>query len=454
MMEIVFMRDKRILISFLLTLLLCAIFIPFFLNNILTGDEAVTLLYCKSNINSITEWAARDYHPPLYYYILYFVSKLSNGNIIAAKLLSVLPVFILLFLGFFILRKEFGYRAMIVWDALVCFFPYMFRYSVTVRMYSWAIFWVALAALSSWYIVKSNSIRSWIFFTITAIAAAYTHYYAFATAAFMYIILFAVCLVKKDAVQWRKFIVSAVVAIVAYLPWLFHFLSQTSKVVSAGFWAKETDILVILQQTFNSKYSISWVLWLITFVILIGIGLYRNIRKNGVSAEGIWHIGMLLAFPIIFGAVYVFSLVCTPIIVTRYLLIPLILLILGIAIETTYINKLFYGVLLAFFLFSGVVEYNYQLNLIEESTHNENIDLVEYGAVVCTSSWNTKNILNGIRPDLDVIYCAGQSTEAIEESAFYIADTYLSDSLQENAELIGNFTFITDKFAVYYYEEQ
>lgn len=62
-MGIVAKRDKRIFISFLFTLLLCVMFIPFFSNNILNGDESVTLLYCKSDIKSITEWAARDYHP-------------------------------------------------------------------------------------------------------------------------------------------------------------------------------------------------------------------------------------------------------------------------------------------------------------------------------------------------------------------------------------------------------
>lgn len=385
--------------------------------------------------------------------MLHFVLWLSNNNIIVAKILSVLPVYACLFLGLFVLRKEFGYKAMIFWDILVCSFPYMFRYSVTVRMYSWAVFWTFLAALASWYIVKENSARSWISFTITAIAAAYTHYYAFATAVYLYAILFAVCILKKSSVLWRKFIVSALIAIIAYLPWLFHFLSQTSKVMSVGFWAKETDILVILQQTFNSKYSISWILWLIVLVIFVGIGIYENVRKSGLSSENIWHIGILLAFPIIFCAVYVFSVVCTPIIVARYLLIPLILMILGIAVESVHLNRIFYALLTAFFVFSGIMEYNYQLNLIKQSSYNENIDLIEQGATVCTSNWNAKNILNGIRPDLNVIYCAGQSIEAIEEDAFYIADTYLSDNLQEKSELIGNFIFITDSFAVYYYVE-
>ena len=137
---------------------------------------------------------------------------------------------------------------------------------------------------------KNTLLKYWIIFSIFSLASAYTHYYALVVAAiinvgmFIYFIIAYTKSSKNDTSNYDdikndnkksekinsenirndskeiiilkdrktyKFnlissIVSAVVQIILYLPWLFVFISQT-KVVSKGFWIKFPTPLNVIE---------------------------------------------------------------------------------------------------------------------------------------------------------------------------------------------------------------
>lgn len=181
---------------------------------------------------------------------------------------------------------------------------------------------------------KNTLLKYWIIFSIFSLASAYTHYYALAVAAiinvgmFIYFIIAYAKSSKNDSSNYDdikngnkksekinsenisndskeffilkdreiyKFnlissIVSAVVQIILYLPWLFVFISQT-KVVSKGFWIKFPTPLNVIEFIYTGnigegsvpKYlSIPFSLISIAFLVYL---IVKNWRKNSIKTK-------------------------------------------------------------------------------------------------------------------------------------------------------------------------
>lgn len=181
---------------------------------------------------------------------------------------------------------------------------------------------------------KNTLLKYWIIFSIFSLASAYTHYYALAVAAiinvgmFIYFIIAYAKSSKNDSSNYNdikngnkksekinsenisndskeffilkdreiyKFnlissIVSAVVQIILYLPWLFVFISQT-KVVSKGFWIKFPTPLNVIEFIYTGnigegsvpKYlSIPFSLISIAFLVYL---IVKNWRKNSIKTK-------------------------------------------------------------------------------------------------------------------------------------------------------------------------
>lgn len=181
---------------------------------------------------------------------------------------------------------------------------------------------------------KNALIKYWIIFSIFSLASAYTHYYALAVVAiinvgmFLYFIVSYIKTSKNDSSNYDdikndnkksekinsenirndskqiiilkdrktyKFnlissIVSAVVQIILYLPWLFVFISQT-KVVSKGFWVKFPTPLNVIEFIYTGnigegsvpKYlSIPFSLISIAFLVYL---IVKNWRRNSIKTK-------------------------------------------------------------------------------------------------------------------------------------------------------------------------
>lgn len=181
---------------------------------------------------------------------------------------------------------------------------------------------------------KNTLLKYWIIFSIFSLASAYTHYYALVVATiinvgmFLYFIVSYIKTSKNDSSNYDdikndnkksekinsenirndskeiiilkdrktyKFnlissIVSAVVQIILYLPWLFVFISQT-KVVSKGFWVKFPTPLNVIEFIYTGnigegsvpKYlSIPFSLISIAFLVYL---IVKNWRKNSIKTK-------------------------------------------------------------------------------------------------------------------------------------------------------------------------
>ena len=216
--------------------------IPVFHAN-LWFDESYSVGMANHTFSEIWNIGGHDVHPVLYYWILHIIQLLFGNQIILYRIFSAICVAILGILGYTHIRKDFGDKTGMFFSFLVFFFPINLVYAGELRMYTLAMLLVTLMAIYAYRIYKrkeEKNIKNWILFAIFSLASAYSHYYALVAAGIINLLLFISFVVdakqkKQFTYSLKAFILSAVIQIACYLPWIMYLLLQVSQ-VSNGFW--------------------------------------------------------------------------------------------------------------------------------------------------------------------------------------------------------------------------
>src|SRR5262249_2751448 len=155
-------------------------------------DEAFSWQVTRFPWGEMIARARRDVHPPLYYVGLKLWAGLFGDSVAALRLLSV-AWFAAALAGAFLLGEEGAVAdsaagrgpgppapgdAGLIAALLLAASPFLYRYSLEVRMYSQV---VALAVLSSWLLLRALREEArprpwWCAYAATATALAYSHY--------------------------------------------------------------------------------------------------------------------------------------------------------------------------------------------------------------------------------------------------------------------------------------
>ena len=305
-------------------------------------DESYSIAIAKHSFKEIWQIGSHDVHPVLYYIMIRIVMLITNNSIVCVRLFSCVPLILMSILGYSFIRKEFGNKAGLIFTFFSLFFPTLLTYAGEIRMYTWAMLFVTMMFVYAYKtmnnynvrealsddnnIMYENKIKSkntllkyWIIFSIFSLASAYTHYYALVVAAiinvgmFIYFIIAYTKSSKNDTSNYddikndnkksekinseniRKVnlissIVSALVQIILYIPWLFVFISQT-KVVSKGFWVKFPTPLNVIEFIYTGnigegsvpKYlSIPFSLISIAFLVYL---IVKNWKRNSIKTK-------------------------------------------------------------------------------------------------------------------------------------------------------------------------
>ncbi|MDE7187522.1 MAG: hypothetical protein K2O13_08465, partial [Lachnospiraceae bacterium] len=189
-------------------------------------DELFTVGMIEHSYSELIQFTARDVHPPLYYMITKFVvdlcKLLSAGADTAAiaKVVSVLPYFILLLYSITFIRRSFGTFTGGLFLFCSIAMPQLSGYTVEVRMYSWALLFVTAAFLHAYGTVHANA---WgnetaagrkpsgmqrlhaVALMCYGLAAAYTQYFAGVAAAMVYLYVLLV-FIRKDRGRIREWV--------------------------------------------------------------------------------------------------------------------------------------------------------------------------------------------------------------------------------------------------------
>ncbi len=320
-------------------------------------DELFTMGMAQHSYGEFIRFTAKDVHPPLYYIIVKLILDLckliwpSADDIIIVKLVSVLPYFLLLIYALTFLKKRFGMFTAGLFYFCIMAMPQMSAYTVEMRMYSWALFFVTAAYFHGFAIVSMQEPgkeipdgRVLIHYTalvLYGLAAAYTQYFACVAVVMVYLYLFVWFLLRKSGKlhPLRSWCVCVAVSVLGYLPWLFVLISQITT-VRANYWILPLTwrslggcVKFLMKPAFTNDV-VNVILAVVMFLIYVGFlaGYAWQVRCSYRAREAEWtkfRKEALLFFHAFAGCMvlcgltafgFIASFVIRPIFVYRYML--------------------------------------------------------------------------------------------------------------------------------------
>lgn len=128
-------------------------------------DEVFSVNFIQHSYKEIVVLTGKDVHPPLYYWYLKFFHDIGKvlvpaaSSIVLCKLASMLP-----FVGIFVytltaIRKNFGLHVAGLFWFLVMTMPQISNYTVEIRMYSLALFFITAAFVHSCELVRAFPVQ-------------------------------------------------------------------------------------------------------------------------------------------------------------------------------------------------------------------------------------------------------------------------------------------------------
>lgn len=302
------------------------------------ADEAYSFAMIQHSYAEIWKITAADVHPPLYYYILKFLTQPFGYSLLSAKIVSILPYLFIIAFGGIQFKQLFGKNEALSFMILFFLFPFSLGYSVEVRMYSWAAAFVFGNAVFAYRCFIEDNKHNWFFFALFGACSAYTHYYALVSTGIVYGLLLLVICIKgrKKLCLWLIF---SALTVILYLPWLKSFIEQLIVKVNNEYWIAPISLRTVIDYGFSifggcgSGY-LSLLFASVYLFALIGLIFTKN-KDTCVLAL------CSLAVPVGTIAVGILaSILVRPVFVIRYLVpaIPLLVTFLVLSFRNTASN--------------------------------------------------------------------------------------------------------------------
>ncbi len=280
-------------------------------------DELFTVGMIEHSCGDLIAFTARDVHPPLYYCIVKFFVELCKliwtqaNPVVTAKVVSVLPYFILLIYSVTFIRRRFGIFTGGLFLFCVIAMPQLSAYTVEVRMYSWALLFVTAAFIHAYGTVtaqsgaaSTQSVDGW---KVTAcarthmrqihaaalvcygLAASYTQYFACVAVVMVYLYVLVV-LILQDRQRIKEWLFWVVLSSVGYAPWLYVLCRQITA-VRENYWILPLTwrslggcVKFIMKPAFTNEV-LSIILAVVMFVMYVSVFIYQVHKLYRYSRE-------------------------------------------------------------------------------------------------------------------------------------------------------------------------
>lgn len=277
-------------------------------------DEGTSVVLATRDLPTIAQGAAADIHPPLYYFLLHYWEGLFGQSEAAVRSLSALMGVALVFLTWGIGKRLFGTITALAGALLVAVSPVAVYYSQETRMYTQAAmfgaaaFLAMLAFVQNWrpaatteVVTTRHKYAPLVLYTIAALAALYSHYFAFTVPLVANIVV--LLWVLRDR-RWRAavaWIVAQIVVAALFLPWLLYTLDAIRRwpAVSAPFTL--SFLLSDSLRVFSLGRGTPWSPWGWAFAAALVIGalltplVVRRISRRQANdrgeTDGDWGLG-------------------------------------------------------------------------------------------------------------------------------------------------------------------
>jgi len=186
----------------------------------LRGDEAATWAYSIRSYAEMLQFYTTHAHPPLYYPLMHNWFSLAGTSEYALRFLPLVNGTVLVAILMALCARWFGWRAAVAAGLLTAISPYQIYFAQDARSYSLATWLGAASTLALWQALARGRWREWALYGALTLVLAYTHYYFFLIVAFQALFVLWNAW-QRRRIPWR-YIVTGLVAGLAYLPWLIY----------------------------------------------------------------------------------------------------------------------------------------------------------------------------------------------------------------------------------------
>lgn len=269
-------------------------------NSSIWFDEAFSAYIIRFNFIDIWNYTSLDVHPPLYYWLLKIWSFLFGTTDIALRSMSVLFGGVSMVFGYLLLHRNFGRKAAFYGLLTLALSPILLRYSQEMRMYTL----VLAIGLAATYVlqraVESDSRKLWVVYGVLVSLGMWTHY--FAAIIWLAHWTWRAVQVRREAgkkkLKLREFlqkflsrnwIMTHVLAVGLFLPWLPYLIKQLIIVQAYGFWIPAispvtitnflTNTIIYQDQEGLSPWLTLAFIVLVPAVVFISIRGYKKLSK-------------------------------------------------------------------------------------------------------------------------------------------------------------------------------
>lgn len=328
------LKEKYI---FIILTLFTVMIISLCFQDTINYDEYFSMHWCRMDWDELMQCLINDVHPPLYYLLLKPLVDITKGNMFCARLLSAVCGIVILWSGSLFLERNFGKKSAVFYAFFIFLNPFMIQKVTEIRMYMLATMFTMLSGIISYYILNAPKRKYWILFTVSSVLAAYTHYYALLCMIFLYagiLIYFVFTHVKKEIINWC---LCALATIIGYLLWLPIALRQVTS-VNNNYWIDiASSRLTPLKELFYTMIPYTEYVYLGIIVVLTVCLLVFFAKKR--ILDYYWALMCVSALWGIFSFTTWYSYKIKPILLSRYLIMSICLLILGISSITKVLNR-------------------------------------------------------------------------------------------------------------------
>lgn len=244
------------MIIFAVAALFCGLYLlPPFNADIINADSTYQYFLTQKDFPELLRLIPEDYSPPLYAVLLkLWTLTLGSSSLATMRAFALLPLWGLLFLAAFPIRKAFGGKASVLCTVFYAMSSLNFIFVPETRPATLAYFLITASAVYCYLAFFHGYRYAYICFTVFSLLTMYTHNVGMLAVLSYYIIAVVMSAVKKDFRKSMKFIISGAVCAVAYIPWLMVVLYQFGNVKN-HFWSASN---ITLNNIYNWTFGVSF----------------------------------------------------------------------------------------------------------------------------------------------------------------------------------------------------
>ncbi|MDO5398111.1 MAG: glycosyltransferase family 39 protein [bacterium] len=322
-------------------------------------DEAYTYALIEHSYSDICKITAADVHPPLYYILLKAFSMLFSDRMIAGKLFSVIPFWLAGIIGGLETRKIFNTKTSLIFLLVFFSFPALLRYVTEVRMYSLALLFVLINSIYAYRCYNNNTFFNWASFTVSGACAAYTHYFALVSVGVVYgMLLIRLLICKRKSLKY--YIISCIVILLMYIPWLKSFSEQLAYKINNEYWIGPITLKTIVGYLYSLFCIPRFKLYCI-IILMIYLLIFINIIRLGNKKNIIISVCAIAVPVLTVGVGIAVSLIVRPVFVIRYAIPAMSVFLIFAALGISQLNTKQAIAVLAVIFFGTGVNYLYTL---------------------------------------------------------------------------------------------